>query len=246
MGTILSARPVRFHRVVAALLFVAITVVMFAPSAAAAALSAGDTAEVRGTGGLGLRVRYGPSLEYKVQTVMPDGKTVKVLSGPVWKNGYPWYKITGYSSSGSTGWSAGKWLYKVSSATTTAATRPTTATTAAPAARTTAPAATTAAPATTPSVGPSYSIVATGYNGAEFGSAGYMANGEYVHWGAVAVDPRYIPLGTRMYISGFGNQVFIAKDTGSAIKGWRIDIWFPSVSQAQQFGVQSRTVTIIR
>jgi 3D (Asp-Asp-Asp) domain-containing protein len=89
-------------------------------------------------------------------------------------------------------------------------------------------------------------MLATGYNGAEFGSNGIMRNGNYVHWGAVAVDPSVIPLGTRMYISGFGNQVFVAEDTGSAIIGNRIDIWMPSVGQALEFAAQRRTVTIIR
>ncbi len=51
---------------------------------------------------------------------------------------------------------------------------------------------------------PTHDVVANGYNGAEFGSSGIMANGKRVHWGAVAVDPRYIPLGTRIHISGFG------------------------------------------
>jgi 3D (Asp-Asp-Asp) domain-containing protein len=49
-----------------------------------------------------------------------------------------------------------------------------------------------------------------------------------------------------MYIQGFGEKVFVASDTGSAIKGNRIDIWFPSVQQALNFGGQSRTITLIR
>ena len=92
---------------------------------------------------------------------------------------------------------------------------------------------------------PRHEVLANGYNGAEFGSSGIMANGERVHWGAVAVDPEYIPLGTRMYISGFGKKVFVASDTGGAVKGWEIDIWFPSVERAQGFVNQRRTVTII-
>jgi len=90
-----------------------------------------------------------------------------------------------------------------------------------------------------------HTVAAIGYNGAEFGSSGIMANGKRVHWGAVAVDPRYIPLGTRMYISGFGKKVFVASDTGGAVKGWEIDIWFPSVKQARSFTEQRRTVTMI-
>jgi 3D (Asp-Asp-Asp) domain-containing protein len=92
---------------------------------------------------------------------------------------------------------------------------------------------------------PMHEVAAVGYNGAEFGSSGVMANGKRVHWGAVAVDPRYIPLGTRMYISGFGEKVFVASDTGGAVKGWEIDIWFPSVERARSFTEQRRTVTMI-
>ncbi len=92
---------------------------------------------------------------------------------------------------------------------------------------------------------PRHEVLANGYNGAEFGSKGIMANGKRVHWGAVAVDPEYIPLGTRMYISGFGKKVFVASDTGGAVKGWEIDIWFPSVKRAQGFTDQRRMVTII-
>lgn len=92
---------------------------------------------------------------------------------------------------------------------------------------------------------PMHNVVANGYNGAEFGSSGVMANGKRVHWGAVAVDPRYIPLGTRMRISGFGKKVFVASDTGGAVEGWEIDIWFPSVEEAQGFTDQRRTVTIL-
>ncbi len=60
---------------------------------------------------------------------------------------------------------------------------------------------------------------------------GIMANGNKVHWGAVAVDPEYIPLGTRMYIEGWGNQVFVAEDTGNLVKGWHVDIFWPGTRQ---------------
>ncbi len=92
---------------------------------------------------------------------------------------------------------------------------------------------------------PRRKVVAAGYNGAEFGSSGVMANGKRVHWGAVAVDPHYIPLGTRMHISGFGKKVFVASDTGGAVEGWEIDIWFPSVEEARSFAERRRTATII-
>jgi len=70
---------------------------------------------------------------------------------------------------------------------------------------------------------------------------GYTASGLHVGWGVVAVDPRVIPLGTRMTVPGYGEAV--AADVGTAIIGDRIDLWFPTLAQAQAWG--RRTVTII-
>jgi 3D (Asp-Asp-Asp) domain-containing protein len=56
----------------------------------------------------------------------------------------------------------------------------------------------------------------------------------------VAVDPTVIPLRSRIEIAGSGE--FAALDTGSAIKGKRIDIWIPSHRDALQFG--RRTIQV--
>lgn len=215
-----------------------VTMVSSAASARGVTFYGGDSVQVRGTGGWGLNVRSGPSTGYQAVSELSDGQVVRVVAGPVSNNGYGWYKVAG--SSGSIGWSAGPWLYRVSSGggkatnsqTTTLAYRQ--------------PAQNASNNTTSGVTGESHSVLATGYNGAEFNSTGVMANGNRVHWGAVAVDPRYIPLGTKMYVSGFGNQVFVAEDTGSAIKGWRLDIWFPSLAQARNHGGQTRTITLIR
>lgn len=74
----------------------------------------GDNAQVQGTGGIGLWVRAGPSLGYGRQVALPEGQVVEVLAGPVWNDGYGWYKITGYDAIGSSGWSAGRWLLPAS------------------------------------------------------------------------------------------------------------------------------------
>jgi 3D (Asp-Asp-Asp) domain-containing protein len=58
----------------------------------------------------------------------------------------------------------------------------------------------------------------------------------------VAVDPTVIPLGTRMYIPGYGPG--IAADTGTAIKGLRIDLWFPTLEQTYQWGKRTVTITL--
>ncbi|MDQ3855945.1 MAG: 3D domain-containing protein [Chloroflexota bacterium] len=215
-----------------------------------ATLYRGDRVQVRETGGSGLNVRSYAGLSFSRVTLLEEGQVVTVVSGPIWRNGYGWYEVTGFDRAGSKGWSAGLWLYRVQRAAIVAAKAPSTQeptrTTAAAPAQTRTQAASQPVDTSSGYRGRSYRVVASGYNGAEFRSTGIMANGQRVHWGAVAVDPRYIPLGTRMYISGFGGQVFVASDTGSAIKGWRIDIWFPSLAQARAFGMQGRTVTLIR
>jgi 3D (Asp-Asp-Asp) domain-containing protein/peptidoglycan hydrolase CwlO-like protein len=81
----------------------------------------------------------------------------------------------------------------------------------------------------------SVTVVATGY-----ALPGRTASGRPVGWGVVAVDPALIPMGSRLAIPGYGMGV--AADTGGAIVGARIDLWFPSVAQAHAWG--SRTVTI--
>lgn len=53
---------------------------------------------------------------------------------------------------------------------------------------------------------------------------------------SVAVDPRVIPLGTKLYVEGYGYA--IAEDTGGAIKGNRIDLYFNSNSEANSWGVK--------
>lgn len=50
----------------------------------------------------------------------------------------------------------------------------------------------------------------------------------------IAVDPKVIPLGSKVHIEGFGD--YIAEDTGGAIKGYKIDIYFPDHQSALNFG----------
>ena len=52
----------------------------------------------------------------------------------------------------------------------------------------------------------------------------------------IAVDPSVIPLGTKVYVEGYGYAV--AADTGGAIKGYKIDVFFPSKSEAYRWGVR--------
>src|SRR5690606_5056518 len=65
---------------------------------------------------------------------------------------------------------------------------------------------------------------------------GITASGAHVQSGVtIAADPRVIPMGSKVYIENVGTRV--VQDTGGAIKGNRIDVYIPNLSQARQFGV---------
>ena len=95
----------------------------------------------------------------------------------------------------------------------------------------------TFASATTAAGGQSITVSATGY-----ALPGRTATGLPVGWGIVAVDPSVIPLGTHMTIPGYGEAV--AADTGGAIIGATIDLWFPTVAQANAWGRRTVTITL--
>jgi len=102
----------------------------------------------------------------------------------------------------------------------------------------TAPAPTPAAPPVPPpGGGRTLTVSSTGY-----ALPGHTATGIPVGWGVVAVDPAVIRLGTRMTIPGYGEGV--AADTGSAVRGATIDLWFPTLAQAQAWGRRTITITI--
>jgi len=94
----------------------------------------------------------------------------------------------------------------------------------------------------TPPLGPSLggrtlTVTATGY-----AINGSTATGVPTGWGIVAVDPSVIPLGTQMSIPGYGSGV--AADTGSAVRGAAIDLWFPTLAQARAWGRRTVTITL--
>jgi 3D (Asp-Asp-Asp) domain-containing protein len=74
-------------------------------------------------------------------------------------------------------------------------------------------------------------------------ASGYTAVGMKAGKGVVAVDPRLIPLGSTVYIEGYGSGV--AGDVGSAIKGRRIDLGFDTRAEALQWGRRRVTVYVL-
>lgn len=91
-------------------------------------------------------------------------------------------------------------------------------------------------------------MIATAYDAsyAENGPSGPIARlgGRPLVRGMVAVDPSVIPLGTRLYVQGYGPA--LAADTGSAIVGNRIDLFFPySASVVSMYGIRHITVYVL-
>lgn len=94
---------------------------------------------------------------------------------------------------------------------------------------------------TAPTGGRSMDVLATGYSAKEPGLDYCTATGARAVHGVIAVDPHVIPLGTHVYVPGYGYAV--AADTGGAIKGNHIDLCFDTVEECVQWG--RRPVTII-
>jgi 3D (Asp-Asp-Asp) domain-containing protein/peptidoglycan hydrolase CwlO-like protein len=88
-----------------------------------------------------------------------------------------------------------------------------------------------------PADGRAMTVSSTGYC-----LRGSTATGIPVGWGVIAVDPTVIPLGTRMFVPGYGEGV--AADTGSAVKGATIDLWFPTCAKALAWGRLTVTITL--
>lgn len=123
----------------------------------------------------------------------------------------------------------------------------------APAATTTpAPAQSTApaqssAPAKAPQSGKEMTVSATAYTAYCTGCSGITATGidlrSNPNQKVIAVDPTVIPLGSTVWVEGYGTA--IAGDTGGAIKGNKIDVFIPSRDAALQWGRKNVTIKIL-
>lgn len=87
------------------------------------------------------------------------------------------------------------------------------------------------------------SVEATAYSAEEPGLSNRTASGTYVRYGVIAVDPSVIPLGTRVYIPGYGEA--IAEDVGGGIIGNKIDVAFDTYQEAISFGRQFIEIYIL-
>lgn len=91
-----------------------------------------------------------------------------------------------------------------------------------------------------------WQVEATAYTHTDAGCDFWTATNTHVRIGTVAVDPRYIPYGTRMFIvSNDGAYVYgvaTAEDCGGAIKQDRIDLYYPTTAECFQFGRRDCTI----
>ncbi|MBD7915783.1 hypothetical protein H9660_11560 [Clostridium sp. Sa3CUN1] len=88
-----------------------------------------------------------------------------------------------------------------------------------------------------------YTMSATAYTGGGLTAMGIKPVRDPNGLSTVSVDPNVIPLGSKVYIDGYGYA--IASDTGGAIKGNKIDLYMNSLQDCYSFGRQSVTVTIV-
>ena len=98
-----------------------------------------------------------------------------------------------------------------------------------------------------PASGKTMTVEATAYTPYCAGCSGITATGIDVRSNpnqkVIAVDPSVIPLGSKVWVEGYGEA--IAGDTGGAIKGNKIDILMPTQEQALNFGRKSITIKVL-
>lgn len=168
-----------------------------------------------------LNVRKGAGTDYATIGSLKKGDVVKATAK---KNG--WYKI---QYKGGTGYISAKYAEKTSAKVTSSSGSASSSSSASSSNASDAPT--------------SYkwkkTFEATAYTG-----GGTTASGLAAKVGRVAVDPKVIPLGSELYISGYGYCT--AADTGGAIKGNIVDLYFNTYSECVNFGRRNVTVYFIK
>ncbi|MBE6052731.1 MAG: hypothetical protein E7212_02280 [Clostridium sartagoforme] len=88
-----------------------------------------------------------------------------------------------------------------------------------------------------------FSMSATAYTGGSYTAMGFKPVRDPNGLSTVSVDPSLIPLGSKVYVDGYGYA--IASDTGGAIKGNKIDLYMNSLQDCYSFGRRTVTVSIV-
>ena len=103
-------------------------------------------------------------------------------------------------------------------------------------------------PSTSSSSAEEYHVTATAYTSGCNGCTGKTATGINLRANpnakVIAVDPSFIPLGTKVYVEGYGYAT--AADTGGAVSGKKIDVFVPSTADAYSWGVKTVKIKVFR
>ena len=91
-----------------------------------------------------------------------------------------------------------------------------------------------------------YVVPPTNYVATAYSLRGRTASGRLVAKGLIAADPRHLPLGSRVRLeAGAYSGEYLVADTGSMVRGRRIDIWTPSSREAMRFGRRPVKLTVL-
>jgi 3D (Asp-Asp-Asp) domain-containing protein len=91
-----------------------------------------------------------------------------------------------------------------------------------------------------------YVVPPTPYVATAYSLRGRTASGRPVAKGLVAADPRHLPLGSRVRLeAGAYSGEYLVADTGTLVRGKRIDIWTPTPREAMRFGRRTVKLTVL-
>jgi 3D (Asp-Asp-Asp) domain-containing protein len=91
-----------------------------------------------------------------------------------------------------------------------------------------------------------YVVPPTNYVATAYSLRGRTASGRPVAKGLIAADPRHLPLGSRVRLeAGAYSGEYLVADTGTLVRGRRIDIWTPSSREAMRFGRRTVKLTVL-
>ena len=91
-----------------------------------------------------------------------------------------------------------------------------------------------------------YVVPPTAYVATAYSLRGRTASGRYVAKGLIAADPRHLPLGSRVRLdAGAYSGEYLVADTGTLVRGRRIDIWTPTSREAMRFGRRTVKLTVL-
>ena len=91
-----------------------------------------------------------------------------------------------------------------------------------------------------------YVVAPAPYVATAYSLHGRTASGQMVSKGIIAADPRFLPLGARVRLqAGAYSGEYVVADTGSMVRGRRIDIWTPTSREAMRFGRRLVKLTVL-